>query len=1137
MKSKAQIAIEFLIVFAFILLVFLFLFSLITQQRAVIQNTQTYSQLQLVAQNIALQISRAGLSGNGYSAQLPLLTSIGVTPYNVSITKSGTVIVTSTTAQQAVRTTAFSSVKFLSSNPAYLASGSNTVYNIPIANGSISIQNSFGTICVDYQCPVTSNTTSSVSLSSQVVHSAQFNGQSSQISINANSLATLSGQRSLFAWVYIPSNAPSGYASIGCWGGSSGSNLKSCLMVEQAPLTMYFWYGGAGGAYPNSGVSLVPKLGAWNFVGYTYASANSNVILYLNGNSITGSVGSPLNTQANTQFYIGSAGGIYFLNGSIANVQVYNQSLTSAQANQIYGEGISGSPISANLVGWWPLNGDTNDYGGNGNGGTKSGPVIFSAVAQIFATVKNPLGKPVANASVGFATTFGNLTNGLGTQQAQSNYTNSNGIATVFLNQRGNNGQAYVKATVLSGNFLPQSALVAWYPLNLGQGNIAYDLSANKDNGAFSTTQNSPPFWNIPNYVASFDGRTSYITVPNSPTLNFNNQLTYSIWVKKSGPGPQSPRAIVLSRYGTYIDLCYNSQPLFSLNLNSGQKLIQGGSCAPSGIWTSYIATYDGTNARLYLNGAQVANSIYSSTILNSANALTIGGYDNSLFYLNGSIADAQVYKQALSANQVSQLYQEGIAGVPIANTAIGGWWPLDGDSLDYSPDGNNGIIYGNLTFTPSSIAVAPQLISNGNASKVLVASFNAVNSYVSYYQSQNTVLTSASAFGWINTTANNQLILQLQNSSGTNPLIALAVGSPSGFAAGNANQLVVYARNSIGGSGGGTMPLNSNVVVNNNVWHQVGITLSGTLATVYVDGMQASQTTFYGQINLANTLANQIIRISSPGTNSYNGLISNMQIYGTSLSSSQVQQLYQEGIQGAPVTSSNVIAWWALNGNSNDYSPSGLNSTLVSNVVYKNARNYVPYLLHNSNYSGINFNGQNYVATTNNIALNFGYSNPFSISAWIRTSASTENTIVGKIAIPSAVNGYAFETNTGGALRALFWDNNGNLETFSTATKVNDNAWHNVVESYNGNNAISLFIDGVSQNVISNGIITGAIASTGILTLGTRYGTSGLSNFTGSISDVQIYNTNLTASQVKQLYNGQINPSASITVPLSWYP
>ena len=57
-----------------------------------------------------------------------------------------------------------------------------------------------------------------------------------------------------------------------------------------------------------------------------------------------------------------------------ANFQVYNATLSAAEIKALYLEGVGGAPIRIqNLVGWWPLNGNANDYSGNNNNGQVTG--------------------------------------------------------------------------------------------------------------------------------------------------------------------------------------------------------------------------------------------------------------------------------------------------------------------------------------------------------------------------------------------------------------------------------------------------------------------------------------------------------------------------------------------------------------------------------------------------------------------------------------------------------------------------------------------------------------------------------------------------------------------------------------------
>ena len=156
---KLQIALDYMMVFIFILLIFMIMFLSIAKQRATFANEQSFAQLQIIAQTIASDISIAGQAGNGYTASFLLPAELSYLKYNVSITKFGTVIVSTNPFGHIVQAIAFSGQYNLLSNSSYLVPPSNTYYAIPTYNGTgyLSVQNSQGTICVDYSCPSTSN--------------------------------------------------------------------------------------------------------------------------------------------------------------------------------------------------------------------------------------------------------------------------------------------------------------------------------------------------------------------------------------------------------------------------------------------------------------------------------------------------------------------------------------------------------------------------------------------------------------------------------------------------------------------------------------------------------------------------------------------------------------------------------------------------------------------------------------------------------------------------------------------------------------------------------------------------------------------------------------------------------------------
>lgn len=111
--------------------------------------------------------------------------------------------------------------------------------------------------------------------------------------------------------------------------------------------------------------------GQWMFLAVTLQG--STKYWYANGHLIgtLTSVPSLAHTHANVTIGAISSGwtgygSAEWFNGTISNVQIYNVSLSANDIDALYLEGIGGVPISAQrIVGWWPLNGNGNDYSGN----------------------------------------------------------------------------------------------------------------------------------------------------------------------------------------------------------------------------------------------------------------------------------------------------------------------------------------------------------------------------------------------------------------------------------------------------------------------------------------------------------------------------------------------------------------------------------------------------------------------------------------------------------------------------------------------------------------------------------------------------------------------------------------------------
>jgi hypothetical protein len=121
--------------------------------------------------------------------------------------------------------------------------------------------------------------------------------------------------------------------------------------------------------------------------------------------------------------------------------------------------------------------------------------------------------------------------------------------------------------------------------------------------------------------------------------------------------------------------------------------------------------------------------------------------------------------------------------------------------------------------------------------------------------------------------------------------------------------------------------------------WSFVGYTYaSGTNITIYYDN--ASETLPLS--SALNTLTNigcigSWIVNNGCSTDNWNGTITDVQIYNKVLTSNQIAYLYQENFGGVPVNEKDIVSWWALEGNANDYTVSN-NSGTASEIKYVNS-------------------------------------------------------------------------------------------------------------------------------------------------------------------------------------------------------
>jgi len=232
------------------------------------------------------------------------------------------------------------------------------------------------------------------------------------------------------------------------------------------------------------GTAELPSAGVWyNIVGVSTGSGTLRI--YINGvldSTLSGSLPSP------SAISIGShSGGGYYFNGSIANVQAYNAPLSAAQVSTLYLRGLNGAPVvPANVVDWWPLNGNAADSSGNNNNGINNYVTYTTQYTnQTTGTSSGLAALHLADSVLPNVASLGPGGNGYGYVQtaASSAFAPAKFTASFWMYPRMNGGNNAGGYTMLLGNINPNEVGWNWaFQFGTSSGSLAF-----KGSGAGTT--------------------------------------------------------------------------------------------------------------------------------------------------------------------------------------------------------------------------------------------------------------------------------------------------------------------------------------------------------------------------------------------------------------------------------------------------------------------------------------------------------------------------------------------------------------------------------------------------------------------------------------------------------------------------
>ena len=634
----------------------------------------------------------------------------------------------------------------------------------------------------------------------------------------------------------------------------------------------------------------------------------------------------------------------------------------------------------------------------------------------------------------------------------------------------------------------------------------------------------------ISNYSMGFDGSgNDSITIP-SYTIPENS--TVSFWVKSSLTNPQD--IIISGAAGHYYPYLLLSGGNIKLIIKAGgtsNELITNVAWVPD-TWFHIAITGEngqgaGSTATYYING------VSKGTSLNRAPTLTvIGNYTTSSLAWNGQIDQVCFFDYALSASQVSTLYGNNSAGYfqignPMAltpNPVV--FYPLGDQDVQQTVDSTDWRILNQVATGGDVFQSVPLRTTNAVPTDTITSSINYNGTpglpdpfTVSFWMKDSVV-------------GNGSVFFDHDASTYTT---ATPKGAFVYFAGG---RVLIYLKDNFWRY----YSLPAGVVLTDNDWRNIVVYVdptSITLGKVWIDGTLLGLSSGNGNGTAGSDF--------TAGFRFYlNNFGSNVMYFKDyEIDNAGATLLYNNG---APLLDTSTLAqapdhWWKLNA-SDTFDIATSTWTIKDHVGSENgtsvnmdASNLVSSELPNTGgrqgYSpwAIELNGTDQLFNCSNDS-SLQITGAMTVSYWFKgQGGSGTSGGVGKLG------------NTGSRGFLLGITSSGNITFYiaPTASSIisagyshtTDTNWHHIVGVFNPSTSLELYFDGqlVDTTPTSTSSQYNAVNN---LQIGARGDSTGF--FDGQLSNVAIWNTNLSSSQISTMYNNGIPGDISSLNPLAWW-
>ncbi len=217
-----------------------------------------------------------------------------------------------------------------------------------------------------------------------------------------------------------------------------------------------------------------------------------------------------------------------------------------------------------------------------------------------------------------------------------------------------------------------QRGLIGYWGFDEGSGTLASDSSGNGNNGSLLPVMSTPTWTTGKSFGAlSFDGENDRVDVADNPLISggAGKSLSVMAWFKSNNLSGWIVNKFQGYNYKDY-SLGFSSNKLVFEYENYGTcpdpSAIIGNTTLTSGTWYfgGFVFDVSDHSVKLYLNGAldKQETTENNCDLVNGNTKLSIGSRSSDSEYgpggyFNGTIDDVRIYNRALSAEEISAIY------------------------------------------------------------------------------------------------------------------------------------------------------------------------------------------------------------------------------------------------------------------------------------------------------------------------------------------------------------------------------------------------------------------------------------------------------------------------------------------------